>query len=196
MMNKVWALFIIVGILYGFLTGRMEVINQEIIASGEGSLNLFLMSAPLMVLWGGIMQMAKDAGLLTKLSHFLKPLFRILFPDLDENDEALEYIASNLTINMLGVHNAATPFGLKAMKCLQEKNPKKDTASRSMITFLVLNTSGVTLIATDILAVRMMYSSQNPTELILPTICVTIVNTVLALLMDRFLYYRSVRHGS
>jgi len=193
-MNKIWAGFIIVGIFYGIITGRVDVINQEIIASGQSTLDLFLMSAPLMVLWSGIMQIAKDAGILTKLSKMMRPLFKILFPDLEEDDEALEYIASNLTINMLGIHNASTPFGLKAMKCLQEKNPKKDTATRSMITFLVLNTSGVTLIATDILAVRMMYGSSNPTELIFPTILATIVNTILALIMDRLLYKGSVKH--
>lgn len=195
MMNKIWASFIIVGIFYGILTGKVDIINQEIISSGQSTLDLFLMSAPLMVLWSGIMQIAKDAGLLAKLSKMMRPLFKVLFPDLNEDDEALEYIASNLTINMLGIHNASTPFGLKAMKCLQEKNPKKDTATRSMITFLVLNTSGVTLIATDILAVRMMYGSSNPTELIAPTILATIVNTLLALLMDCFLYHRSVSHG-
>lgn len=192
MMNKIWAAFIVIGILYGIITGKVDLINQEVISSGQSTLDLFLMSAPLMVLWSGIMQIAKDAGLLAKLSKMMGPLFRILFPDLKENDEALEYIASNLTINMLGIHNASTPFGLKAMKCLQEKNPKKDTATRSMITFLVLNTSGVTLIATDILAVRMMYGSKNPTELILPTILATIINTILALFIDRLLYKRSV----
>lgn len=195
MMNKIWASFIILGIVYGILTGKVDAINQEIITSGANTLDLFLMSAPLMILWSGIMQIARDAGILRKLSKLLRPLFKILFPDLEENDEALEYIASNLTINMLGIHNASTPFGLKAMKCLQEKNKKKDTATRSMITFLVLNTSGVTLIATDILAVRMMYESKNPTELLLPTFIATLVNTILALIMDRILYKRSLKHA-
>lgn len=194
MMNYIWTLFIIIGICYGVLTGKVDLINQEIISSGQSTLDLFLMSAPLMVLWSGIMQIAKDAGLLSKLAKLMSPFFRLIFPELDSNDEALEYIASNLTINMLGIHNASTPFGLKAMKCLQEKNPKKDTATRSMITFLVLNTSGVTLIATDILAVRMMYGSSNPTELLFPTLLATITNTILALLVDFLLYKRSARH--
>lgn len=194
MMNYIWTLFIIIGICYGVLTGKVDLINQEIISSGQSTLDLFLMSAPLMVLWSGIMQIAKDAGLLSKLAKLMSPFFRLIFPELAPNDEALEYIASNLTINMLGIHNASTPFGLKAMKCLQEKNPKKDTATRSMITFLVLNTSGVTLIATDILAVRMMYGSSNPTELLFPTLLATITNTILALLVDFLLYKRSARH--
>ena len=90
------------------------------------------------------MNIAKKAGILDFLAKKMRPLFRIIFPDIDENDETLGYIASNLTINMLGIHNASTPFGLKAMKLMQEKNKDKKTATRSMITFLVLNTSGVT----------------------------------------------------
>ncbi len=194
MMNKIWASFIIVGIVYGIISGRCDLINEEIVASGKSTLDVFIVSFPLMVLWSGIMQIAKDAGLLDLLAKKMRPLFKIIFPELDENDEALSYIASNLTINMLGIHNASTPFGLKAMQCLQEKNKNKDTATRSMITFLVLNTSGVTLIATDILAIRMMYNSANPTELLFPTLLATITNTCLALLMDRFLYKRSKKH--
>ena len=134
------------------------------------------------------MQIAKKAGVLDFLAKCMCPLFKIIFPEIDKDDETLSYIASNLTINMLGIHNASTPFGLKAMKCMQEKNNDKKTATRSMITFLVLNTSGVTLVATDIIAVRSMYGSSNPTDLILITIMATIINTTLALLMDRFLW--------
>lgn len=142
------------------------------------------------------MNIAKKAGILEWLANRMKPLFRIIFPEIEENDETLGYIASNLTINMLGIHNASTPFGLKAMKCMQEKNKDKKTATRSMITFLVLNTSGVTLVATDIIAVRSMYGSNNPTDLILVTIIATIVNTILALLMDRCLWKVSKKHES
>lgn len=188
MINKIWAIFIIVGISYGFFTGKIDVINQEIINCGSTSLDLFLAMFPMMILWSGIMNIAKKAGILEWLANLMKPLFRIIFPEIDENDETLGYIASNLTINMLGIHNASTPFGLKAMKCMQEKNKDKKKATRSMITFLVLNTSGVTLVATDIIAVRSMYGSSNPTDLILVTIIATIVNTILALLMDHFLW--------
>ncbi len=194
MMNKIWAFFILIGIGYGVITGKVDLVNQKIISSGTDTLNLVMVSAPLMILWSGIMQIAKDAGLLSNLAKVFSPLFRFIFPELNEKDEALEYIASNLIINMLGIHNASTPFGLKAMKCLQEKNKKKDTATRSMITFLILNTSGVTLIATDILAIRLMYGSKNPTELILPTILATLTNTILALFIDRLFYRREKRN--
>lgn len=196
LINKIWASFIIIGIIYSFLTGRVEVINSEIISSGATSLELFLAMFPMMILWSGIMNIAKKAGILDWLANRMRPLFRIIFPEIEENDETLGYIASNLTINMLGIHNASTPFGLKAMKCMQEKNKDKKRATRSMITFLVLNTSGVTLVATDIIAVRGMYGSNNPTDLVLITIIATIINTILALLMDRFLWKVEKKHES
>jgi len=188
MINYIWGSFIIIGIIYSLFTGNISGINEEIIGSGNKSIELFMSIFPLMIVWSGIMNICKDAGILDMLAKKMKPLFRIIFPELDSDDEALSYIASNITINMLGIHNASTPFGLKAMKLLQEKNKDKNRATRSMITFLVLNTSGVTLIATDVIAIRSMYGSTNPTFILLPTIIITITNTILALLFDRLLY--------
>lgn len=187
MVNKIWGTFIIIGLFYGFLTGKTEIMNQEIISCGSTSLELFISMFPMMILWSGIMKIAEKAGILSFLSKKFRPLFRIIFKELKSDDKALEYIASNLTINMLGIHNASTPFGLKAMKELQEKNPKKDTATKSMITFLVLNTSGVTLIATDIIAIRNSMNAKSPTDLLLVTILATIINTTLALLVNSYL---------
>ena len=188
MINKIWGSFIIVGIMSAVFFDKIDVINMEIINSGKNSLDLFFSMFPLMVLWSGIMNIAKKAGILDFLAKCMQPLFKVIFPDLKKDDPTLGYIASNLTINMLGIHNASTPFGLKAMKCMQDNNPDKNTATRSMITFLVLNTSGVTLIATDIIAVRSSFGSGNPTDLVLITIIATITYTVLALLMDRLLW--------
>ncbi len=196
MMNKLWGLFIIVGVLFSLVSGNTNLLSEEIVSGPKTILDLFLSMFPLMVLWSGIMNIAKDAGLLEKLAHLMRPFFRLIFPDLDPDDEALGYIASNITINMLGIHNASTPFGLKAMKCLQEKNPDKKVATRSMITFLVLNTGGVTLIATDIIAVRSLYGSPNPTFILLSTILATFISTSFGLLMDRLLYERSKRRES
>lgn len=188
MINKIWGSFIIIGIVYAIIMGNVGGINKEIIECGNSSLKLFISMFPLMILWSGIMNIAKSAGILDFLAKCMMPIFKIIFPDLKKDNKALGYIASNLTINMLGIHNASTPFGLKAMKCLQAENPDKKTATRSMITFLVLNTSGVTLIATDILAIRSSMGSSNPAELLGITIIATIINTTLALLMDRFLW--------
>ncbi len=191
MVNVIWGCFLLLGLVYGFLTGKVEVMNQEILSCGSRSLELFLSLFPMMILWSGIMKIAEKAGILSFLARRMRPLFSILFPELEADDPALEYIASNLTINLLGIHNASTPFGLKAMQCLQEKNPKKDTATKSMITFLVLNTSGVTLIASDILAVRSSMGASVPTDLLFLTIVATLLNTFLALLYNAFLARRS-----
>lgn len=188
MMNKIWGVFIVIGILFSLLTGNIETINNEFINSPGEILSIFLSMVPLMILWSGIMNIAKDAGLLDKIANFLTPLFRIIFPDIPKGHESLGYIASNLTINMLGIHNASTPFGLKAMKALNELNKDKKTASRSMITFLVLNTSGVTIIATDIIAIRSMYGAANPTMILSTTIIATLMTTVFGLLIDRIFY--------
>lgn len=188
MINYIWGSFIIIGIVFSMITGNISGINNEIIGSGSKSLELFMSMFPLMIVWSGIMNICKDAGILDMLAKKMRPLFKIIFPELDSDDEALSYIASNLTINMLGIHNASTPFGLKAMELLQKKNKDKTRATRSMITFLVLNTSGVTLIATDVIAVRSLYNSVNPTFILLPTVIVTVTNTILALLFDRFLW--------
>lgn len=188
MMNKIWGVFIIIGILFSFFTGNIEVINNEIINAPGEIFNIFLSMLPLMILWSGIMNIAKDAGLLQKIANLMTPIFRIIFPEIPKGHESLGYIASNLTINMLGIHNASTPFGLKAMKSLNELNKDKKTASRSMITFLVLNTSGVTIIATDIIAVRSMYGAVNPSMILSTTIIATILSSIVGLLLDRILY--------
>lgn len=188
MMNKIWGVFIIIGILFSFLTGNIEMINNEIINSPGEILSVFLSMLPLMVVWSGIMNIAKDAGLLDKIANFMTPVFRIIFPEIPKGHESLGYIASNLTINMLGIHNASTPFGLKAMKSLNELNENKKTASRSMITFLVLNTSGVTIIATDIIAIRSMYGASNPSIILSTTIVATVLGVFVGLILDRILY--------
>lgn len=188
MMNKIWGSFIVIGILFSLVTGNIDSLNNEIINYPSEILNIFLSMLPLMVIWSGIMNIAKDAGLLDKIADFMSPLFRIIFPDIPKGHESLGYIASNLTINMLGIHNASTPFGLKAMASLNELNKDKKIATRSMITFLVLNTSGVTIIATDIIAIRKMYGSVNPTMILSTTIAATIITTIIGLLLDRLFY--------
>lgn len=187
MINKIWAFFIIIGVLYSFFTGNIEVINKEIIECAKTSLDMVIQIFPVMALWLGIMKIAETSGLLKKLSSMLSPILGKLFPEIPKGHESLSLIASNIIANMAGLGNAATPFGLKAMKSLQEINEKKDTASRSMITFLVLNTSGVTIIPTTIISLRLLHGSLNPTDIVLPCIIATIISSVFGLLLDRYL---------
>lgn len=190
MVNKIWGFFIISGILYSLFTGNIETINKEILESANTSFELIIKIFSVLALWLGIMKIAEVSGLLSKLSHKLTPILSFLFPELPKNHPSLSLIASNVIANMAGLGSAATPFGLKAMTSLQEVNKQKDTASRSMITFLVLNTSGVTIIPTTIISMRIMYGSANPTEIVLPCILATICSTIAGLTMDRFLARR------
>ena len=184
MINIIWFFLIVLGIIYSFLSGNVSYINDVILSSGNDALNLILTMLPILVLWMGILNIASNSGLLEKFANLLNPLLSKLFPNLKKDDKALEYISSNVAANMLGLGSAATPFGLKAMQCLQKNNPKKDTATPEMITFLVLNTSGVTIIPTTVIAMRLTYGSANPESIIITSLLATICSTTFGLLLD------------
>lgn len=191
MVNIIWAGLILVAIIYSFLTGEISTINNGILTHATSGVNLILEMMPLIVLWTGIMKIAEKSGLLQVFAKALNPILRRLFPSLPKNHLALGYIASNIGANMLGLGSAATPFGLKAMDALQKDNPKKDTATEAMITFLVLNTGGVTLIPTTVIALRIMHGSVNPTEIIITSILATAVSSASGLILDYFIRRRN-----
>ena len=188
MINKIWFSFIFVGITYGFISGNISAVNEEIITSAKKSLDIFISIFPVIVLWLGTMTIASDSGLLNKISNILYPILGKIFKDIPKNHESLGYISSNIAANILGLGSAATPFGLKAMKSLQELNDNKDTASHSMITFLLLNTSGLTLVPTTVISIRMLYKSINPTSIITSTILATLISTISAIILDKIFY--------
>ena len=189
MVNYIWAFFIIIGILYSLITNNISTINTEIINATTSSIDMIFKILPIMCLWLGIMNIAKTSGLLDIFSKKITPLLSIIFKEIPKDHEALGLIASNIAMNMLGLGNAATPFGLKAMKSLQELNKTKDTATRSMITFLVINTSSVTIIPTTVISFRLLHGATNPTDIVLATIITTFLSTILALILDRIFYH-------
>lgn len=184
MINRVWSTFIIIGIIYAFLTGQFDSINKIILNSTKTSFDLVVQIFPVIALWLGIMNIASVSGLLKKISEIITPFLGKIFPEIPKGHESLSLIASNLVINMFGLGNAATPFGLKAMKSLQSLNEKKDTASNSMVTFLIINTGGVTLIPTTVISMRMMYNSKNPTEIVTACIIATVISCMSGILID------------
>ncbi len=186
MVNKIWSFFIVIGILFCLTTNKVGLLNEEILNSAKTSFEMIIKIFPVMALWLGIAKIAEVSGLLKKLSLKISKPLKFIFPEIPTGHESLSYISSNIIANMFGLGNAATPFGLKAMQSLQELNKTKDTASRSMITFLVINTSGVTLIPTTVISLRMMYGSTNPTSIVFPCIIITILGTISALIIDRF----------
>ena len=187
MIGFIWAFLIAIGIIYSLISGNVNIINESILSNANEALELVLDLLPIIVLWTGILKIAENSGLLIKFAELLKPILKKLFPSIPNDSKALGYISSNIAANMLGLGSAATPAGLKAMKELQKENLDKNTASDAMITFLVINTAGVTIIPTTVLALRIAYNSNNPTEIIMPAIIATVCSSIAGITLDYFI---------
>ena len=191
MINIIWFLLVIIGLLFSFVSSNYDM-SDVILNTSYDTLDMIMSIGPLIVLWCGVMNIAEKSGLLLKFSKLLTPLLKKLMPSI-KNDKAFQYISSNIAANMLGLGSVATPAGLKAMKELDKENKYKDKASDGMITFLVLNTSGVTIIPMSVIALRMGYGSVDPSKVIIPSIIATIVSSVCGLLLDYFIRRRNVK---
>ena len=185
MINKLWIGLIVVGSLCLILTGKADLLNTQILSSGKATLELVMQIFPLISLWLGIMNIAKESGLLDKVSKLIYPLLHKIFPEIPKGHESLGYISSNIIANMFGLGNAATPFGLKAMKSLQSLNKNKEEASRSMITFLIINTCSLCIIPTTIISLRILYDSRDPSFIVIPCVIISFISLVFGLIIDR-----------
>ena len=188
MINYLWGIFIIVGIIYGIISGNNNI-TDTLFTSGSKAIDMIINLVPLMCLWLGTMKIAEVSGLLDMVSKKLSRFIKIIFPEIPQGDPAIGYISSNIVMNMLGLGNAATPFGLKAMNELKRLNNDSDIASRSMITFLVINTASVTVIPTTVISLRIMYGSFDASEIVGVTIITTFLSTLFALILDRLFYF-------
>lgn len=187
MVNIIWASMAIIGIVYAMFNGTMEEVNKAIFESASEAVTLSIGLISILVFWLGIMKVAERAGILQALSRIFRPIVIRLFPEIPPDHPAIGYIISNITANIFGLGNAATPMGIKAMEQMKRLSGT-DTASRSMITFLALNTSSLTLIPTTVIAIRMQYNSVSPTEIVGTTIIATLISTIGAILLDRLFY--------
>lgn len=178
MLNYLWGFMLIIGIIYGVLTGNIKDVSVETISSAKEAINLCITMLGVMGLWMGIMEIASKTGLITSFSKLIRPIIKILFPDIPEGHIANEYIASNFIANFLGLGWAATPLGLKAMKELKELNNSSEIASCDMCTFLIINISSLQLIPINIIAYRSQYGSVNPGRIIGVAIIATLVSTL------------------
>nr|WP_236838538.1 nucleoside recognition domain-containing protein [Caldalkalibacillus salinus] len=185
---------ILIGILVAAITGNMEAINEAAFEGAKVGVTICFGLISVLVFWLGMMKIAEEAGLLRLFARALGPVGRFLFPDVPKDSPAMGYILSNMSANLFGLGNAATPMGIKAMEELQKINPNKDQASPAMITLLALNTSSITLIPTTIIAIRMNYESANPVEIVGTTILATMCSTVVAILLDKWFRYRNRHH--
>jgi len=164
-----------------------EALTNAAIKAGQDGIEICLTLIGVMAIWMGILRIAEKAGLVESLAKFIEPFIRWLFPELPSKHPAFTPILFNISANLLGLGNAATPFGLKAMEELQKINNRKNTASNSMCTLLVINTSGLTLVPATIIALRSATGSKNPAEIVGITIISTLTATIVGLLADRFL---------
>lgn len=187
MINIVWFFILAFGILFGIITGRGGEISKAIIVSTDSTVKLVVGLAGIMCLWCGIMKIAEKSGLTDKLAKILKPILRRLFRDAAKDEKAMGAIVMNLTANMMGLSNAATPFGIKAMQELKRLNTSKDTASNDMALFLVLNAASIQLFPTTVISIRAAVGSSNPAETVIPAIITTTTAAVFAIILCKML---------
>lgn len=193
MMNIIWPAFIIVSFIYAIFTGRVNEINNGIFISVSEAVELSLTFLGTICLWNGIMEIVKTTTLMERLTKLLNPIIKILFPELKNNKQAKAEISMNMVANILGLGNAATPLGIKAMKTMQKENQKKDTLTNSMAMFIVLNTASLQLIPTNVIAIRTSLQSDNPTKIILPVWGATIIAAVVGVIATKIIIRKIFR---
>ncbi|WP_029451552.1 nucleoside recognition domain-containing protein [Clostridium algidicarnis] len=190
MINYIWFFMIVVSIIWGLFFGKAEIISKAIIDSSSSTVNLTIGLLGIISLWSGIMKIAEKSGLTEKISRMLLPILKVLFKDAAKDEKALGAIVMNLSANIMGLSNAATPFGIKAMERLQELNNHGDTASNDMALFLVLNAACIQLIPTTIISLRAVEGSNNAAIIIVPVIITTsiaaMVGIVCCKVLERF----------
>ena len=184
MLNIIWPVFIIISFIYSMLTSNVQNINDGIIQSASDAIQLSISLLGTMCLWNGIMEIASNTSIIEKLTKIINPLLKLLFPDLKNNEKIKKEISMNMIANILGLGNAATPLGLKAMKSMQDENKDKNRLTDSMLIFIVLNTASLQIIPTTVIAIRNSLGSVNPTKIIFPvwiaTISAAIVGVIVA----------------
>lgn len=185
MINIIWLLLLVTGIGYAGWQGKIEVVTQGAISAAEGAVGLSFKLIGVMCLWLGIMKIAELAGIVRFISRILSPLICFLFPSVPKNHPAMGAIIMTLSANMLGLGNAVTPLGIKAMKELQQLNKDKEEASDAMCTLLALCTAGFTLVPATIIAIRSASGSVNPTEIVGATLLVSLGATISVIITDR-----------
>lgn len=186
-MNYIWLFMIVVAVVYAAFTGNIAVITSSSLESAKTAVELSIGLIGVLCLWLGLMKIAEEAGLIQIIAKIVRPVMKKLFKDVPEDHPAMGAMVTNLAANMLGLGDAATPLGIKAMQELQTINPDKERATNSMVLFLAMNTSSVQLISTTVIAFRASAGSTNATSIIGPTLIATIISTVVAIISAKML---------
>lgn len=187
MLNKIWPFFIIISFIFAVITGNIECFNNSIFSSCNQAVELTIKLFGTICLWNGLMRIVQETSLINKLSTMITPLMKVLFPNMKKEDKEYKEITVNIIANLLGIGNAATPLGIKAMQTMQEKNPDKERITDSMAIFIVLNTASLQLIPTTVIAVRASLGSTNAVQIILPVWISTIVADIAGIVASKVL---------
>ena len=190
MLNYIWPIFIISSYFYAILTGNVEKVNNAVFEYTEIAVNLTITLLGMMCLWNGLMEIANNTKFINTTNRLLNPMVNFLFPNIKDNKKIHEEISLNIIANMLGLGNAATPLGLKAMSSMQEQNENKERLTDEMALFIILNTASIQIIPTTVIGIRMAMGSAQPTKIIFAvwfsTICAAIVGIIVAKLCIKF----------
>lgn len=193
MMNYIWIVIIFFSIIISLFNGTINEVSNSILTSGNTAVELCFSLLGTFCLWNGIMDVAEKSGLSKMLSKIMSPILCKLFNGLDKNSDAIMPISLNITSNLLGLSNAATPIGIEAMKKLSKDNKNKETASNNMVLFVVMNSAALRLIPTTVAAIRSNHNSMNPFEIIIPSIitsvCALTVGITMTKILERFFKY-------
>ena len=192
-MNKLWCFLLLTGILICFCTGNINELGNIILDSSGKAYEIFIQTAILILFWGGLFQIAIDSGMVKRFSKLIKKPLKFLYPELDLESTAYELICSNMIANILGLGAAATPIGLQAFKELQKLSKDKNVPTRSMLTFIIINCSSLTLFPTTIISLRKLNGGNTSFSVILMMIVATTISTFIAIILDQIFYRRSIK---
>ncbi len=185
MLGKIFGVFCLVALIFGVCNGRADALGVAILDGASAAVNLTLSLCGMTCFWCGILEVLRETGAIRRLSQLLRPLLRLIFPNACKTGEGVEEIAANISANLLGIGNAATPMALAAMEQLQKHNPHPDRASPEQITLAVMNTASITLIPANLLALRRAANSAEPYTVLLPVWAVSFSCAVLSVLLTR-----------
>lgn len=179
-MNVIWMVLVCVSVLFAVLGGRIEAFTKALFEAGKAAVEVCLYLVGIVSLWLGLTKILEDCGVIYKMSNFFRPVMSLLFRNLPPGHPAITNITLNLLANVLGIGNAATPLGIRAMEDLQTLNPEPDTVSFEMMLFIVINTASVQLIPFTVIGLLASFGSQNPNRVLLPTFIATVLSAVSA----------------
>ncbi|MDT8717253.1 spore maturation protein [Clostridium sp. 19966] len=187
MINYLWFFILFVGVIFGIFTGRGEELSQAIVKAANTPVEILLGMVGILCMWCGVMKIAERSGLTNKLANLMKPVLKKIYKGAGRDEKALGAIVMNLTANMMGLSNAATPFGIKAMEEMQRINKDKDVASDDMALFLVMNACCVQIIPTTIISLRAAAGSAMPAVIIVPAFAATFISAVIGVICCKIL---------